>query len=240
MRLYFSTAEKYAVLVLLVALLGGVITLAWAGGRSRHEHANETPFLQPPAAPTAPAAPAAPAELAVHVTGAVRHSGVYRFLTGARVDDALRQAGGATDDGYPDALNLAARLEDGERIYVPTKAEWQKMTANADPPPARHARQRGPARRRGTSRHHRQIRQERQVRRHPRRRHASRHHALRPERIAERQNQPEQRHAGATPPAPQRRPRHGPAHPRLPRRPRQIHRPRRPAEHPRHRRENLR
>jgi competence protein ComEA len=39
------------------------------------------------------------------------------------VADALAVAGGATAAGVPHALNLAARLVDGERIWVPTRQE---------------------------------------------------------------------------------------------------------------------
>jgi len=59
----------------------------------------------------------------VHVVGAVRNPGVYRLLAGARVVDAIRAAGGERDDGAAWVLNLAARVVDGDRIYVPTAKE---------------------------------------------------------------------------------------------------------------------
>lgn len=59
----------------------------------------------------------------VHVAGAVRHPGVYRLPGGARVVDAIRAAGGEKDDGAAWVLNLAARVLDGDRIYVPTARE---------------------------------------------------------------------------------------------------------------------
>lgn len=59
----------------------------------------------------------------VHVVGAVRHPGVYRLPGGARVVDAIRAAGGERDDGAAWVLNLAARVLDGDRIYVPTAKE---------------------------------------------------------------------------------------------------------------------
>jgi len=136
MRTYFSRPEQYAAAVLLLALLGGLFMLAFAIGRRQRETAQAAPFLQQPDPPPAGTAASPPSkEIVVHVTGAVRHSGVYHFLTGARVDDVIRQAGGATPDAFPDALNLAARLEDGERIYIPTRAEWKKATAGQDTPP---------------------------------------------------------------------------------------------------------
>ncbi|MEX1140785.1 MAG: ComEA family DNA-binding protein [Thermoleophilaceae bacterium] len=58
----------------------------------------------------------------VHVAGAVRRPGVYRLPDGARVEDAVRRAGGA--DGAADltAINLAAPLRDGQQVVVPAQA----------------------------------------------------------------------------------------------------------------------
>ncbi|MDO9557152.1 MAG: helix-hairpin-helix domain-containing protein [Coriobacteriia bacterium] len=63
------------------------------------------------------------AVVVVHVAGAVRAPGVYELEAGARVDDAIRAAGGALGSGKVDALNLARILIDGEQVYVPTEDE---------------------------------------------------------------------------------------------------------------------
>jgi competence protein ComEA len=57
----------------------------------------------------------------VHVAGAVRRPGVYRFAAGARVQDAVHRAGGATRHADLSALNLAAKVTDGVQILVPRK-----------------------------------------------------------------------------------------------------------------------
>lgn len=59
----------------------------------------------------------------VHVAGAVAVPGVYRLASGSRVVDALTTAGGVAGDADVDALNLAAPLSDGERVYVPVVGE---------------------------------------------------------------------------------------------------------------------
>ncbi|MBV9270446.1 MAG: ComEA family DNA-binding protein [Candidatus Eremiobacteraeota bacterium] len=56
--------------------------------------------------------------LVVYVAGAVKRSGLYRFRDGARVDDAVRAAGGLTSDADPVATNLASRLRDGDEVAV--------------------------------------------------------------------------------------------------------------------------
>ena len=60
--------------------------------------------------------------LTVHVAGAVRRPGVYELPAGARVDDALRRAGGARGRADLTVVNLAAKLEDGRQVLVPERA----------------------------------------------------------------------------------------------------------------------
>lgn len=61
-------------------------------------------------------------DLVVDVTGAVRRPGVYRMPAGSRVDDAVRRAGGAAPRAELEAVNLAARLADGQQVVVPERS----------------------------------------------------------------------------------------------------------------------
>ncbi len=63
---------------------------------------------------SARSAPAA--EVVVSVVGTVRRPGLVRLVLGARVDDAVRAAGGAT--APLGQLNLARKLVDGEQVVV--------------------------------------------------------------------------------------------------------------------------
>jgi competence protein ComEA len=67
--------------------------------------------------------PTAPPLIVVDVEGAVARPGVVRLASGARVADALAAAGGTTPDADPAALNKAAALRDGMRVYVPRSGE---------------------------------------------------------------------------------------------------------------------
>lgn len=70
-----------------------------------------------------PSDPATPATILVHVTGAVAEPGVVELPSGARVDDAVTAAGGATDEADLAAVNLARPAVDGEQIHVPVPGE---------------------------------------------------------------------------------------------------------------------
>jgi len=64
-----------------------------------------------------------PKKLIVHIAGAVAKPGVYELPEGKRVIDGINLAGGGTAEADLDALNLAAKLIDGQKIYVPKKGE---------------------------------------------------------------------------------------------------------------------
>jgi competence protein ComEA len=61
-------------------------------------------------------------DLVVDVTGAVRRPGVYRMPTGSRVNDAVTRAGGPAPRAELEAVNLAARLADGQQVVVPERS----------------------------------------------------------------------------------------------------------------------
>ncbi len=96
--------------------------------------AGESAFLPLDAVSDVPeeeAVQAAP-EVTVHVCGAVREEGVYVLQEGMRVVDAINRAGGLTEDADGAALNQAAFLKDGTRIYVPFQGE-SSPAAGGDP-----------------------------------------------------------------------------------------------------------
>lgn len=82
-----------------------------------------------PAAVTASPVPVRPVK--VHVTGAVRAPAVYALTTDHRTEDAIRAAGGPTDDADVQRLNLAAHLADGEQIVVPRRFDPTQVPAAA-------------------------------------------------------------------------------------------------------------
>lgn len=75
-----------------------------------------------------------------HVAGAVQTPGVVEVPPGARVHEAVEQAGGPTSGAALDGLNLAQEVQDGALIWVPTQEELDAGEA----PPADQAQPGGP------------------------------------------------------------------------------------------------
>ncbi|MGZ6645091.1 MAG: helix-hairpin-helix domain-containing protein [Solirubrobacteraceae bacterium] len=112
----------YALAALVVVVLGVRFMQGQASGSAA-----------PAAAPTAPAPgsgsdtgavrlePRKATVALVHVAGAVRSPGVYRLRDGERVQDAVRRAGGPRAGADVNAINLAAKVADGQQVVVPRR-----------------------------------------------------------------------------------------------------------------------
>jgi competence protein ComEA len=118
-----ANRRPIALAVLLTSLawltLAGGALLAW---RQPQPAAFQ---LQPPPATATPAPTATLAPIQVDVAGAVLAPGVYVLPTGARAGDAITAAGGLAANADPASVNLARRLEDGEKLVAPTLAPEQ-------------------------------------------------------------------------------------------------------------------
>jgi competence protein ComEA len=110
-----SRGEIAGLIVVLVAVLGGAglwyarslpkpVTIAESG---------------PGAAQQGSSSPSPSVSVIVDVAGAVRQPGVFEFVEGDRVIDAIERAGGPLPKADLSLLNLAAPLADGTQILVP-------------------------------------------------------------------------------------------------------------------------
>lgn len=64
----------------------------------------------------------------VEIKGAVKKPGVYTFQSDARVEEAIRRAGGFTSKADTIEINQAAKLEDSMMIYVRKQGEAERGT----------------------------------------------------------------------------------------------------------------
>lgn len=68
----------------------------------------------------------------VHICGEVQTPGVYELACDSRICDVLLLAGGFTADADTEAVNMAAGIEDGMQIVIPTETDrTQEMTGNS-------------------------------------------------------------------------------------------------------------
>ncbi|MFM0879505.1 helix-hairpin-helix domain-containing protein [Streptococcus suis] len=71
-----------------------------------------------------------PSLLVVDVKGAVVKPGLYTLAAGARVNDAVKAAGGLTSQADPKSINLAQKLSDEAVVYVASKDENISVVAS--------------------------------------------------------------------------------------------------------------
>lgn len=55
----------------------------------------------------------------IHISGAVNNEGVYKINENSRISDAIELAGGLKEDADISKINLAYKLEDGMKIFIP-------------------------------------------------------------------------------------------------------------------------
>lgn len=102
--------------------LAAVAVLAF-GVREMRSARDDEPAGAPIAVDRAGSGDGRPGErIVVHVAGAVVRPGVYRMRPGARVDDAVRRAGGTKRHADLTQVNLAQEVEDGRQVIVPARA----------------------------------------------------------------------------------------------------------------------
>lgn len=73
-----------------------------------------------------------PAEIKVDVSGAVLDPGVYTLPSNARVEDAIKAAGGVTGAADPiylsKSVNLAQKVSDGMKVFIPEAGQFSSAS----------------------------------------------------------------------------------------------------------------
>jgi competence protein ComEA len=126
----------YAAIAIVVLAVGVRYLLAQKGGGSGSQgvvltQASTTALSATPqtgggspgASAAASAQPSAAPDLVVDICGEVARPGVYHLAAGARICDLLEAAGGATGRAELAAVNLAAKLTDGQQVVVPKRGQ---------------------------------------------------------------------------------------------------------------------
>ena len=69
----------------------------------------------------------------VHVCGEVANPGIYELPAGSRIYEAVKAAGGFTENAAEESVNLASPIEDGVQIRIYSKEETETLAAGAAP-----------------------------------------------------------------------------------------------------------
>jgi len=120
----------YVAVALVVVALGVRYVIA---GHASASPSGTLLSLAPSGSPQPSFAPSASpaATITVYVCGAVARPGVYDLPAGSRVADLVKAAGGAAAKAELSAVNLAAKLIDGQQIVVPRKVAGASAAAGA-------------------------------------------------------------------------------------------------------------
>lgn len=63
----------------------------------------------------------------VHIDGWIQNPGVYEIKENDRVNTIIEKAGGLKEGASIKSINLAARLSDGDKIYIPNREEEKQI-----------------------------------------------------------------------------------------------------------------
>ena len=124
----FSNQEKIAIILLLVLIIIGVgVVLNKNINREDNFSVNRSSDISE----NNPVVQIEIPPVIIHIAGAVKNPGVYQFKPTDRVVDAVKIAGGATEEANLDLINLAALLKDGQKIIIPYKTYNQTEEVNS-------------------------------------------------------------------------------------------------------------
>jgi competence protein ComEA len=125
---HFNPGARGAVAMAITALVAMLVAGWWVLSARPHASAVSAPAIpvtvvSSSASPRSTPSGSRAADVVVDVVGHVQSPGLYRLPTGARVDDAIRAAGGPVPGTDLSGLNLARKVSDGEQIAVGVAGE---------------------------------------------------------------------------------------------------------------------
>jgi competence protein ComEA len=127
--------RRHLIAYLAAAAVLVVIAARFLGRDGGSDPVPSISMAAPASASPAGARPRAPARakplIWVDVAGAVRRPGLYSLPDGARVQAALERAGGVVPKADRAAVNLAAKVADGQQVFVPIRGSGGASGAGA-------------------------------------------------------------------------------------------------------------
>jgi competence protein ComEA len=123
---------KYAAMLTFILAAGviySVFRLLDGGGSTVHEYSvSQTTAV---AAEAVTEAETKGKTIFVHVSGAVANPNVYEVSEGIRLYELIELAGGCVEGADADAVNLADKIADGQKVYIPMVGEDVTVAGNS-------------------------------------------------------------------------------------------------------------
>ena len=132
-----SLYQSTLVIVIPVLAIGLFVGVTYLSGSHADQHKDLSISYgnQQASSSVAPKSSQSKSGIKVDISGAVKDPGVKLLDSDARVNDALLAAGGYSDQAdqqfLAQALNLAQKLNDGDKIYIPAKGQVAATTTAA-------------------------------------------------------------------------------------------------------------
>lgn len=115
--------QKIILIAILAVILSVIIYYIWQSSQNTEEELLEISQDIKIEKETEEIVPTTPVEIIVHIAGAVENDGIQKLPENSRVADAIEAAGGLTSDANTKNVNLAQKIVDGQKIYIPNNAE---------------------------------------------------------------------------------------------------------------------
>ena len=122
----FTKKERVVILILVVIVIAiGSINIFKKNSLSHDNYGYNQDLVENPDTPTEQDIDTSEGTttIMVHISGQVYKPGLVELESGSRVVDAVNKAGGLKEDADLDRINLAKKLADEEKIYVPKVGE---------------------------------------------------------------------------------------------------------------------
>lgn len=117
-RGWIGKLKRYVPVIIAFALLVAIVVIWFSPPYTAASSPGASVTQQSGSGSTQTNTPNSGSTIRVYIVGAVKHPGVYTLAADARVYDLVQAAGGPQGKADLVALNMAAKLTDGEEVYV--------------------------------------------------------------------------------------------------------------------------
>lgn len=121
--LEISKKQKIILIFLGIVAIIGIAYYSYVSSKEENLNVSDTNELEVENSSNEVEVEEEESKIKVHISGAVKNEGVYELEGDARIIDAIEKAGGTLEIADMKNVNLASKIEDGMKIYIPKQGE---------------------------------------------------------------------------------------------------------------------